>query len=109
MLILRASQKQKPLDSSLNIQIVSCHFYLSKRALPNQRVNLIAVQPFLSIFNNVVVIIIIVAIVEDFSLLLGTAVLGWDLLRPPLLFSIIHLSRRQRARERGGERKIPNK
>lgn len=81
---------------------MSCHLYLSKRALPNQRVNLIAVQPFLSIFNNVVVIIIIVAIVEDFSLLLGTAVLGWDLLRPPLLFSIIHLSRRQRERE--GER-----
>lgn len=74
-----------------------CWLHLSKRALPNQWVYLIAVQPLLSIFHNIVVVVVIITVVVDFPLLLGAAVLWWDLLGPPLLLSIVHLSKKRSA------------
>ena len=65
--------------------------HLSERPLSYQGINLIAVHPLLPIFDDVVVVIIVVAIVEDLPLFLVAGVLALTLLVPALLFCIINL------------------
>lgn len=65
--------------------------YLSKGSLSYQGINLIAVHPLLPILDNVVIVVIIVAIIKHLPLLLVTGVFTLTLLVPSLLFCIIHL------------------
>lgn len=71
--------------------------HLSKGAFPNQRVYFIAVQPLFSIFDDVIIIVVIIAVVVDLSLFLGTAIFRRDLLGSPLLFCIIHLRKKKKS------------
>lgn len=75
----------------LNSQLLFLH--LSKRALADEWVYLIAVQPLLSVLDNVIVVVVIIAIIVDFPLFLSAAVLWGNLLGSPLLLGIVHLDK----------------
>ena len=67
--------------------------HLSERPLPYQGVDLIAVHPLLPVLDDVVIVVIVVAIVEDLPLLLVAGVLALPLLVATLLLCIINLWR----------------
>lgn len=81
--------------------------YLTKGPFPNQGVDLIAVHPFLPILDDVVIVVIVVAIIKDLPLLLVARVLPLTLLVPAFLFCIIDLEQTQRSRplEQGEQRR----
>lgn len=70
--------------------------YLTERSLPNQRINFITIQEFFTIFNDIIVVVIVIAIVVDFPLLFVGRILTLRLLRPSLLFRIIHLKQNKK-------------
>lgn len=65
--------------------------HLSERPLSYQGIDLIAVHPLLPVFDDVVIVVIVVAIVEDLPLLLVAGVLALTLLVSALLLCIINL------------------
>lgn len=65
--------------------------YLTKGAFSNERVDFIPIQEFLSMLNNVIVVVIIIAIVVEFPFLFVRGIFSLGLLRPSLLFGIVHL------------------
>lgn len=65
--------------------------HLSKRSFSYQGINLITVHPLLPILDDVVIVIIVVAIIKDFPLFFVAGVFALTLLVASLLFCIIHL------------------
>lgn len=65
--------------------------HLSEGALADERVDFVAVEPLLPVLHNVVVVVVVVTIVVNFPLFFGARVLGRNLLRTSLLFSVVHL------------------
>lgn len=64
---------------------------LSEGALSNKRVDLVAVQPLLPVFYNVIIVVVVVAVVVHFALFFGAGVLRGNLLGSPFLLCVIHL------------------
>lgn len=70
---------------------ISPNPHLAKGALSNERVDLVAIHPFLSRLDDVVVVVVIVTVVIETSFLLVARVFTLGLLCPSLLLSIVYL------------------
>jgi len=66
------------------------NIYLSKGAFPNEGVNFISVEELFAIFNDIIVVIVVISVVKYFPLLFMRRVF-LTLLCSPLLFRVINL------------------
>lgn len=64
---------------------------LSKGSLPNEGVNFIALQPALAIADDVIIVVIIVALIVHFPFLFGARIFWRNLQGSALLLGIIDL------------------
>ena len=67
------------------------HPHLAKGALPDEGVDLVALQPALPAAHDVVVVVVVEALVEQPPLLLGAGVLGGNGLSAALLLGVVNL------------------
>ena len=65
--------------------------HLSEGSLADERIDFVSVEEAFTVPDNVIVIIVVVAVVEHFALLLVLRILALRLLRSPLLLRIVHL------------------
>lgn len=65
--------------------------HLSKGALADERVNLVAVKEPLAVADDVIMVVVVKAFVVQLALFLVALILALGLLRTPLLLGIVHL------------------